>query len=399
MSKQDLHHVSLLRQDIWAIKLRYFWLGIQTLLILLALSYGYLTKTTFSLIFLINLLFILINRKLHLQLIKGRHSKTFYNYHFEADLVVFVTFLILSGGSQNPFYPFYFILVFLIGLHCEKGQSWPKALVVVAASFALEISPYLGASVSILSKQTIPYLVIQFSIPLIIFFIGQSLGGKLQNAYAALERFKRKEEKISRLKALGALSAGLSHEFASPLHAAQLRLERLQRKIGPDEDLDECLLALSDCSDTLHLMNKVHRDLDSTQFEVINEKDLQKFITQWSQEFPEVSLKIDLRPFEVHCPKLSFVQALINLLDNARQSQGDHPEIWIKAQNKNITIKDRGPGFPEHVLGRIGEPFNTSRPGGTGLGLYSTELFMNSVGAEMRIKSTEQGATVELDFV
>src|SRR5690554_1176265 len=399
MSITQEAHQSLLRQDIWAIKLRYFWLGIQTLLILLALYYGYLKQQTFFLILLANFIFILINTRLHAKVLSGARTHKFFNYQIEGDLIVFVLFLLLSGGTQNPFYPFYYIIVFLIGLYSVPGPSWVKALIVFMASFALQVLPYLSLGHSIITSQTLPYLLIQFSIPLITFYIARSLGEKLQSAYASLERFKRKEEKISRLKTLGALSAGLSHEFSSPLHAAQLRVERLKRKLTNDEDVEECLLALNDCSNTLHLMNQVHRDPDLTQSENITEKELAQFISEWSKENPETQLKLDLKSFQISCPKLSFVQALFNLLDNAKEAQESYPVITISCKDRSLHIKDAGSGFPQHVLERIGEPFNTFRQGGTGLGLYSTELFMNSVGAEMKIASDENGSLVTLDFV
>ncbi|MFA5582570.1 MAG: HAMP domain-containing sensor histidine kinase [Bacteriovoracaceae bacterium] len=392
-------HVSLLRQDIWAIKLRYFWLGIQTLLILLALSYGYLEKRTFYFIFLTNIIFISINIKLHKLALSGSTPSKIFNYQIEGDLIVFILFLLLSGGTQNPFYPFFYIIVFLIGLYSSSTDMWPKALVVLMTSFALQVFPYLSTGTSIFNSQTLPYLLIQFSIPLITFWIARSLGIKLQNAYEALERFQRKEEKVSRLKALGAMTAGLSHEFASPLHAAQLRLERLKRKLGDDEDVEEGLLALNDCSSTLYLMNRVHGDLNSTQFETITESDLKEFIDEWAKEHADTTLTLDLKNFKISCPKLSFIQSLFNLLDNAREAQEIGPTISIQCRDRTLQIKDKGPGFPKHVLERVGEPFNTYRQGGTGLGLYSIELFANSVGADLKIISQNDGSTVELDFV
>lgn len=286
-----------------------------------------------------------------------------------------------------------------MGLYSVPGKSWAKAFIVFMASFSLQVFPYLSIGHSIISPQTFPYLLIQFSIPLITFFIARSLGEKLQSAYASLEKFKRKEEKISRLKALGALSAGLSHEFSSPLHAAQLRVERLKRKLVNDEDVEECLLALNDCSHTLHLMNRIHRDLDLTQTETITEKEIAEFISEWSKENSETHLNFDLKAFKISCPKLSFIQAIFNLLDNAKEAQQRNPVITVICKDRSLHIKDAGSGFPQHVLERMGEPFNTFRQGGTGLGLYSIELFMNSVGAEMKIVSDEKGSLVTLDFV
>lgn len=372
------------------------------LLMLLAAYYGYLGPRIFNILLPLNIVFILINMRLHFNAVKGYKTLKFLNYQIEADLVIFVIFLLLSGGTQNPFYPFFYILVFIIGLYSVNHHSWPKALLVLGASLSLQVFPYLFVGKAFITTQTLPYLFIHFAIPLITYFVARSQALKLHEANLTLERIQRKEDKISRLKALGAMSAGLSHEFASPLHAAQLRVERMKRKWPDDEDVKECLLALSDCSHTLHSMSKVHRDLSSTRLEVINEKVVDELITVWLKEHPEVIINKNLTPIEINSPHLSFVQTLFNILDNAYEAQENNPVISVESFKRNgetiIVIKDQGPGIAQHVLMRMGEPFNTHRSGGIGLGLYSCELFMNSLGGEMSIQNVNDGTVVELVF-
>lgn len=394
----------LSRQHLWMIKLRYLWLAIQILLITVALIYGYLDKKTFTILFPLTIIIILANIKLHFNITKQGKNLKLLNYQIEGDLILFVIFLIFSGGTQNPFYPFFYLLVFLLGITTDSQGPWIRCFIVFASSFSLQILPFSAIQYSsILSAQTFPYLLIQFAIPLITYFIAHSLGKKLNQAYSTLERIQRREDRMSRLKALGAMSAGLSHEFASPLHAAQLRLERFKRSKGDDEDINECLLALEDCSTTLHLMGKIHRDLDSTLYEEINENSLREIIKQWHQVYPEAILKININKFLIHCPSLSFIQTLFNVLDNAYEAQDTTPVIEIYADqidNVNlIIIKDSGPGFPNDVLTRWGQPFNTHRLGGVGLGLYSCELFMNSIGGEIQVRNEVTGASVELRFL
>jgi two-component system NtrC family sensor kinase len=63
---------------------------------------------------------------------------------------------------------------------------------------------------------------------------------------------------------------------------------------------------------------------------------------------------------------------LVNLLENARDALGHNHSVWIKARQSGTTVEiivaDDGPGLgPEPD--RVFEPFYTTKPHGTGLGL------------------------------
>jgi signal transduction histidine kinase len=114
-------------------------------------------------------------------------------------------------------------------------------------------------------------------------------------------------------------------------------------------------------------------------------------------------IKLISQPGEVRINKINFVQSFFNLLDNAAEVTKQSDEITIKiVKDDNVMrliISDKGPGFSNEVLERIGEPFNTTKEKGTGLGLYSTQLFMNSIGGALHIRNEiDQGSSVELTF-
>ena len=65
--------------------------------------------------------------------------------------------------------------------------------------------------------------------------------------------------------------------------------------------------------------------------------------------------------------------ALSNLIDNARQACGDDARIELGAEISAgcvyLTVTDNGQGIAPAVRARLFEPFFTTRPQGTGLGL------------------------------
>jgi len=68
-------------------------------------------------------------------------------------------------------------------------------------------------------------------------------------------------------------------------------------------------------------------------------------------------------------------QVIHNLLQNAEQavSEVPVPRIVVRTEATDagvqLTMRDNGPGFPENVIGRVFEPYVTTKSKGTGLGL------------------------------
>jgi C4-dicarboxylate-specific signal transduction histidine kinase len=68
-------------------------------------------------------------------------------------------------------------------------------------------------------------------------------------------------------------------------------------------------------------------------------------------------------------------QVIHNLLQNAEQAVSDLavPRILVRTEavdtGVQLTMRDNGPGFPEALLGRVFEPYVTTKAKGTGLGL------------------------------
>ena len=210
-------------------------------------------------------------------------------------------------------------------------------------------------------------------------------------------------EKLDRLRALGALTAGLSHEFSSPLNTIKLRLDRLNKKVPvEDEDLIEAKLAIEDCEKVIRKINKSQLDSRDFIFDKINlQESIMEIINNWNVDYPKmtVSLKMaQIVPRELKIPLLNFSQGLINILDNSAQSMNGigqiNIELTIEDLQLKISIFDQGKGFSEEILRRFGEPFITTKKNGTGLGLYSFQLFAESMGGSLKISNSSSGGAL-----
>lgn len=110
-----------------------------------------------------------------------------------------------------------------------------------------------------------------------------------------------------------------------------------------------------------------------------------------------------LRGAYVEVDEFQFAQALLQLLNNAREAMGNAAgRIYfsgkVSGDNVLITIEDSGPGMDRETLRSIRDPFYTTKQTvGVGLGLSSADTILRSFGARLEIDSTPGvGTTVHV---
>ena len=95
-------------------------------------------------------------------------------------------------------------------------------------------------------------------------------------------------------------------------------------------------------------------------------------------------------------------QAVLNVVQNAIEAM-PNGERWVwrvrTATAVQLHIRDSGVGIPAALVSRIFEPLYTTKPGGTGLGLYIVREILIAHGGEVTVESVEgQGTTFVLTF-
>ncbi|MFJ6629903.1 sensor histidine kinase [Streptomyces sp. NPDC091376] len=88
-------------------------------------------------------------------------------------------------------------------------------------------------------------------------------------------------------------------------------------------------------------------------------------------------------------------RVLVNLLANARRHGGDPVEVTVTGTS--LTVRDHGPGFPEHVLRDGPQRFVTGaaeRGQGTGLGLTIALGQARVIGAQIVLRNADDGGAV-----
>lgn len=321
------------------------------------------------------------------------------------DLVVLTTLLLLTGGLSNPFWILIFINIVLGAILLSGEMSFFFQVSCHLCLFVLQFLPSFGESMQgLLLKVNGTLYGAQHLVLFMLWAASRSFGQYLQVQQRNLLQVQVFAEKMDRLRALGALTAGFSHEFASPLNTIKLRLDREMRQQKDSANLLEMQKALSECEAIIRQMNSAQMDPREYRFQVIDLVSTMQDLTEiWQRDHEGVDIQIH-KPgtaYWVKVPELNFAQMFLNLLDNAYEASANTQigvEIQEGASALLVQVRNSGSQFDKDVLERFGEPFVTTKSTGTGLGLYTALLFMQSLGGSVKLTNESQAAVVELHF-
>ena len=88
-------------------------------------------------------------------------------------------------------------------------------------------------------------------------------------------------------------------------------------------------------------------------------------------------------------------QVMRNLIRNALEALDDRKEVKVEVEWKpeevTLSVLDRGNGIPLEALSRVGTPFFTTKPRGTGLGLATAARIAQEHRGRLEIGNREGG--------
>lgn len=110
-----------------------------------------------------------------------------------------------------------------------------------------------------------------------------------------------------------------------------------------------------------------------------------------------LNVRVLARPLGlIHRGKIT--QVVVNLVRNAAQASPPGAEIDVTVEagadgGAVIAVVDRGAGMPPEVLARLGEPFFTTKEGGSGLGLGISRRIVDEHGGRLEVRSAPGDGT------
>jgi len=229
-----------------------------------------------------------------------------------------------------------------------------------------------------------------------------------------------------KLAVIGTLSAGINHEICNPLGIVKAQCEAFLLDLEDGILIGKSSQDLLDRTSTIMrgALKQIDRATTITQKLSNFAKPIKEPTTQpvsVAQEVDEVLLlvghdlrleKIDVvREIQPDLPAIvvdrrQFQEVLFNLIRNAGQAIKPPGTIWVRARTEGehqvrIEITDTGDGIPPDKLGKIYDPFFTTKePGkGTGLGLFIVRQIVERNKGRISVESAVgKGTTFFLDF-
>lgn len=216
-----------------------------------------------------------------------------------------------------------------------------------------------------------------------------------------------------RLQHLGGVVAAAAHEMGTPLATIKLIAGELADEFADRPeiagDLAELRRSVDRCRDILRSMGSAGKDdllLHSAPLADV----LDEAAAPHRQRGAGITMDLGAAGSLIVQRDAGLIHAVRNLIQNAVDFAAERVEVRARREDGQliVEIRDDGPGYPPHLLGRLGEPYLSTRRGGSatgpyegmGLGLFiartllersgGTVAFFNDKGAVARVSWPER---------
>jgi two-component system, sensor histidine kinase RegB len=236
---------------------------------------------------------------------------------------------------------------------------------------------------------------------------------ELSQALTATELVLEREQHLS---ALDGLAAAAAHELGTPLATIALVAKELERALTPgphDEDLTLLREQVARCREILRTLTSL--DEHDAPFERMGMRHMLEEIVEPHRNFGvalEVVAQGDPSTEPAWLRNPSVLYGIGNLVENAVDFARSAVAVSARwsADRVDVEIADDGPGFAPEIVGRLGEPYVSSRTagrdesvgaGGLGLGVFIAKTLLERSGAQVTLGNAAppgQGARIRLSW-
>ncbi len=195
----------------------------------------------------------------------------------------------------------------------------------------------------------------------------------------------------------------LAHEIKNPLTPIQLSAERLQVKLASKLAGGDAEMLMRSTQTIVNQVGALKNMVDAfSQYArmpepALQELDINALLREVLTLYESLAgwIRVELAPDLPHLvgDSAQLRQVIHNLLQNAQDALVDstNPSIVVRSECVDgalrVTITDSGGGFPERLMQRAFEPYVTSKPKGTGLGLVIVKKIVEEHGGTVQIEN------------
>lgn len=219
-----------------------------------------------------------------------------------------------------------------------------------------------------------------------------------------------------RFSAVTLLAAGVAHEIGNPLNSLDIHLQLIQRKLKTvpaklKKSLEDSIAIARD--EVGRLDQIITQFLQAIRPQPVrpHPENLNRLIEESMAFLKEeirnrdilVETELDPSVPSLELDRDQIKQAFYNIVRNAFQAMNSGGILRVQTTATEdhvfVAFSDTGGGIPAEHISRIFEPYFTTKPSGSGLGLMIVRRIVRAHGGEVAIHSTEgKGVTVTLRF-
>ena len=333
--------------------------------------------------------------------LKDTYASLFLLY----DLFQLAILLYLTGGIFNPFSILLIIPAIVSSTFLSMGTTIILGFITSLILFTLThyYLPLPGLLVENFDVPSFYKFGILISILIGLTFLsyfGIRFAGETKKRSEALNKLQEVIAKEYELESLGGQAAAAAHSLGTPLATIAVVAKELKKEIGDNKDvskdIDLLISQTKRCSEILKQISKkqIEEDifLSSIKLEDLLEEIIDSFKETSSKKIELVSNDDNNKINIERTPEI--IYGLRNFIGNAVKFSKSRVKINLTSDLEKIEIKvnDDGPGIPDDIIKKIGEPYIKSKSAelnpnsGLGLGTFLGKTLLEKQGAKLSFR-------------
>jgi two-component system NtrC family sensor kinase len=300
-----------------------------------------------------------------------------------------------ASGPENSMYSF--------------RRKW---LLIVAFTTVVTLTPLLVTVVSDYRFLVVSMVTILISVVCVATFLFNRIYVADRRRIEALHQL----EYANKMASIGRLASGVAHEVNNPLAIINQKTGLVKDLLLLDEGtsrnekllglVDDVLASVERCGAITRRMLDFARHMETSSQEIVDIEAIIRQVLAFMEKDAElrrikISLVIKKGVPRFQCDRGKLQQIFLNLLNNAFAAMEEDGKLNVTIEPKGrsairVTLSDTGHGIPAEDLGRVFDPFFSTRKGhaGTGLGLSVTYGLVSEMGGKISVNSTVGRGTV-----
>jgi two-component system, sensor histidine kinase RegB len=321
------------------------------------------------------------------------------------------------GGAYNPFSILYLVHITLAAVVLGPRWTWFLAALSVVCYgllFAANAPAAAHGAGDLRIHLRGMWVAFVVAAGLTAYFVVQ-LSSAIERRDAEIAEMRARVARHERLASVTTMAAGAAHELGTPLATIAVASQELERTITSlpasyqsrlAEDAGLIRRELARCR---AILNRLSAEAGQPRGEAPVELRVDDVVGDLLEALPaaqrsRIRVATAQNGAPLRLPRAALLQLTQNLVRNALEAGEGEVDFRFaaSASGVQIVVRDRGVGMTRDVLRRVGEPFFSTKPPGTGLGLgvFIARTLSEQMGGRFRLES-EPGrgttATVEIE--